>query len=83
MLKKLTPLLQNGYQKRCVFHLLWSTELRLQLMSRDILNFAEEHGVYDPALVVHEEFFQWVIEDKFSLAKPKFELAGSPDGFKC
>ena len=29
------------------------------------------------ALVVHEEFFQWVIEDKFSLAKPKFELAGS------
>ena len=43
---------------------------------RDILNFAEEHGVYDPALVVHEEFFQWVIEDKFSLAKPKFELAG-------
>ena len=44
--------------------------------SRDILNFAEEHGVYDPALVVHEEFFQWVIEDKFSLAKPKFELAG-------
>ena len=43
---------------------------------RDILNFAEEYGVYDPALVVHEEFFQWVIEDKFSSAKPKFELAG-------
>ena len=33
---------------------------------RDILNFAEEYGVYDPALAVHEEFFQWVIEDKFS-----------------
>ena len=43
---------------------------------RDILNFAEEYGLYDPALVVHEEFFQWVIEDKFSSAKPKFELAG-------
>lgn len=43
---------------------------------RDILNFAEEYGVYDPALAVHEEFFQWVIEDKFSSAKPKFELAG-------
>ena len=42
----------------------------------DIINFAEEFGVYDPALVVHEEFFQWVIEDKFSSARPKFELAG-------
>ena len=43
---------------------------------RDIINFAEEYGVYDPALVVHEEFFQWVIEDKFSSERPKFELAG-------
>jgi fructuronate reductase len=43
---------------------------------QDIINFAEEYGVYDPALVVHEEFFQWVIEDKFSSARPKFELAG-------
>ena len=43
---------------------------------QDIINFAKEYGVYDPALVVHEEFFQWVIEDKFSSAKPKFELAG-------
>ena len=43
---------------------------------QDILNFAEEYGVYDPALVVHEEFFQWVIEDKFSSERPKFELAG-------
>ena len=43
---------------------------------QDIINFAEEYGVYDPALVVHEEFFQWVIEDSFSLERPKFELAG-------
>ena len=43
---------------------------------QDIISFAEEYNVYDPALVVHEEFFQWVIEDKFSSAKPKFELAG-------
>ena len=44
---------------------------------QDIINFAEEYGVYDPALVVHEEFFlQWVIEDKFSSARPRFELAG-------
>ena len=43
---------------------------------QDIINFAQEYGVYDPALVVHEEFFQWVIEDKFSSARPKFELAG-------
>ena len=43
---------------------------------QDIINFAEEYGMHDPALVVHEEFFQWVIEDKFSSAKPKFELAG-------
>ena len=44
--------------------------------NRDIINFAEENGVHDPALVVSEEFFQWVIEDKFSSARPKFELAG-------
>ena len=43
---------------------------------RDIINLAEQFGVYDPALVVHEEFFQWVIEDKFSAARPQFELAG-------
>ena len=44
---------------------------------QDIINFAKEYGVYDPALVVHEEFFQWVIEDKFSSVRPKFELAGT------
>ena len=44
--------------------------------NQDIINFAEEYGVYDPALVVHEEFFQWVIEDKFSSERPNFELAG-------
>ena len=27
-------------------------------------------------MVVHEEFFQWVIEDNFFLARPEFELAG-------
>jgi len=43
---------------------------------QDIINFAEEIGVYDPALVIHEEFSQWIIEDKFSSARPNFELAG-------
>ena len=43
---------------------------------QDIVNFAEVYGVHDPALVVHEEFFQWVIADKFFSQKPKFELAG-------
>ena len=43
---------------------------------QDIINFAEEYGVYDPALVIHEEFSQWIIEDKFSSARPNFELAG-------
>ena len=42
----------------------------------DIMNFAQEYGIHDPALVVHEEFFQWVIEDKFSSGRPKLELAG-------
>ena len=43
---------------------------------QEIVNFANEYGVYDPALVVHEEFFQWVIEDEFSSERPKFEIAG-------
>ena len=44
--------------------------------SQDITNFANEFGFYDPALVIHEEFFQWVIEDKFPSERPQFELAG-------
>ena len=43
---------------------------------QDIINFANEFGFYDPALVIHEEFFQWVIEDKFPSERPQFELAG-------
>ena len=43
---------------------------------QDIINFAEEYGMHDPALVIHEEFFQWVIEDKFSSIKPNFPLVG-------
>ena len=71
-----TPFLQNGYQKRFVFPSSMVDRITPATKDRDILNFAEEYGVYDPALAVHEEFFQWVIEDKFSSAKPKFELAG-------
>jgi fructuronate reductase len=43
---------------------------------KDIMNFATGYGIYDPGLVVHEEFFQWVIEENFFSARPKFELAG-------
>ena len=43
---------------------------------KDITSFATKYGIYDPALVVHEDFFQWVIEDKFSSKRPRFELAG-------
>ena len=43
---------------------------------QDVINFAEEYGLHDPALVIHEKFFQWVIENKFSSERPKFELAG-------
>ena len=43
---------------------------------KDITSFATEYGIYDPALVVHEDFFQWVIEDKFFPVRPSFELAG-------
>ena len=43
---------------------------------QDVINFANENSVFDPALVVHEDFFQWVIEDKFSSERPKFELGG-------
>ena len=46
------------------------------IKGQDIINFAAEYGVNDPALVIHENFFQWVIEDKFSSERPKFELAG-------
>ena len=40
------------------------------IKEQDIKNFAEEYGVYDPALVIHEEFFQWVIEDRFYSQRP-------------
>ena len=74
--QKTDPDLANWISKEVCFPSSMVDRITPATKDRDIENFAEEYGVYDPALVVHEEFFQWVIEDKFSSARPKFELAG-------
>ena len=74
--QKTNPDLANWILKEVSFPSSMIDRITPATDDQDIINFAEEYGVYDPALVVHEEFFQWVIEDKFSSAKPKFELAG-------
>ena len=74
--QKIDPNLANCISKEVCFPSSMVDRITPATSDQDIINFAEEYGVYDPALVVHEEFFQWVIEDKFSSAKPKFELAG-------
>ena len=34
-------------------------------IDQDVINFAEEYGIHDPAFLCMKDF-QWVIEDKFS-----------------
>ncbi len=42
----------------------------------DRVEFSQKLGVEDRGLVVTEPFFQWVIEDRFSLGRPGFERSG-------
>ena len=43
----------------------------------DLENFATISGSYDSALVIHEPFRQWVIEDDFPQGRPGWHLAGA------
>ena len=74
--QKIDPSLAKWISKEVSFPSSMVDRITPATKDQDIINFAEEYGVYDPALVVHEEFFQWVIEDNFSVGRPKFELAG-------
>ena len=74
--QKIDPFLAKWISREVCFPSSMVDRITPATKDQDIINFAEEYGAYDPALVVHEEFFQWVIEDKFSSAKPRFELAG-------
>jgi len=74
--QKIDPNLANWISKEVHFPSSMVDRITPATSDQDIINFAQEYGVYDPALVVHEEFFQWVIEDKFSSERPRFELAG-------
>ena len=74
--QKTEPSLAKWISKEVCFPSSMVDRITPATKEQDIINFANENGVYDPALVVHEDFFQWVIEDKFSSERPKFELAG-------
>ena len=43
----------------------------------DLEEFASISGLYDAALVIHEPFRQWVIEDDFPQGRPSWHLAGA------
>ncbi|MGR3514400.1 MAG: mannitol dehydrogenase family protein [Paracoccaceae bacterium] len=43
----------------------------------DIARLAAETGTHDPALVVHEPFRQWVIEDHFADGRPAWDKVGA------
>ena len=43
----------------------------------DLEDFATISGSYDSALVIHEPFRQWVIEDDFPQGRPAWHLAGA------
>ena len=74
--QKMDPSLAKWILKEVSFPSSMVDRITPATKDQDIINFAEQYGVHDPALVVHEEFFQWIIEDTFSSARPKFELAG-------
>ena len=74
--QKIDPSLAKWISKEVSFPSSMVDRITPATKDQDIINFCEEYGAYDPALVVHENFFQWVIEDNFSSTRPKFELAG-------
>ena len=74
--QKIEPDLATWISKEVCFPSSMVDRITPATNEQDIINFAQEYGIHDPALVVHEEFFQWVIEDRFSSGRPKFELAG-------
>lgn len=43
----------------------------------DVRHLAEAEGYEDPAMVVHEPFRQWVIEDHFCAGRPAWETVGA------
>ena len=74
--KKIDPSFAKWISKEVRFPSSMVDRITPATKDQDIINFAKEYGVYDPALVVHENFFQWVIEDKFSVGRPNLEIAG-------
>ena len=74
--QKIDPHFAKWISKKVCFPSSMVDRITPATKEQDIVSFANENGVYDPALVVHEDFFQWVIEDKFSSERPKFELGG-------
>ena len=44
---------------------------------QDIAELSEQHGYQDLGMVKTEQFSQWVIEDRFSSARPAWEKAGA------
>ena len=45
--------------------------------TKDLVDFAAISGLHDSALVIHEPFRQWVIEDDFPQGRPSWHLAGA------
>jgi fructuronate reductase len=43
----------------------------------DVSRLAEAEGYEDPAMVVHEPFRQWVIEDRFASGRPDWDKVGA------
>ena len=74
--QKIDPFLAKWISEEVCFPSSMVDRITPATKDQDIINFAEDYGTFDPALVIHEEFFQWVIEDKFSVGRPNFELAG-------
>jgi fructuronate reductase len=45
--------------------------------AQDVADLAQREGYDDPAMVVHEPFRQWVIEDNFADGRPAWDMAGA------
>ena len=59
ILRKKLILFAKWISKGVLFPSSMVDEITPATKQQDIINFSEEYGAYDPALVVHEEFFQW------------------------
>ena len=74
---KVCPDLADWIDRHATFPATMVDRITPATTEADIAALVKAEGYHDPALVVHEAFRQWVIEDDFVAGRPDWEKAGA------